>query len=72
MLVLGGPETAKNAKNADFHEYHVFGSFLIVLKGFRGSGKLLNTIRIDLDTAGAGLTFPNIEKPKYSCFLTFL
>ena len=40
---------------------HIFETFLMVLKGFKGSGRLLNTIRIDLDTAGAGLTFPNIK-----------
>ena len=37
----------------------------------RGSRSLQNTIRIDLDTAGAELTFPNIEKPQYSCFWEF-
>ena len=40
----------------------------MVLKAFRGARRLLNTIRIDLDTAGAGLTFPNNEITQYSCF----
>ena len=40
----------------------------MVLEGFTSSGRLQNTIRIDLDTAGAGLTLPNIEKPQYSGF----
>ena len=42
--------------------------FLMVLKGFRDARRLLNTIRIDLDTAGAGLNLPNIELTQYSCF----
>ncbi len=40
----------------------------MVLKGFRGAEKLQNTLRVDLDTAGAGLTFPNNEITQYSCF----
>ena len=55
-------------KKTDFHSYHIFESFLMVLKGFRGARRLLNTIRTHLDTAGAGLTFPNIDIPQYSCF----
>ena len=35
------------------------------------SRRLQNTIWIDLDTARAGLTFPNIEKPQLSCFRKF-
>ena len=40
----------------------------MVLMIFRGARRLLNTIRIDLDTAGAGLTLPNNEITQYSCF----
>ena len=40
----------------------------MVFGGFRGARKLLNTIRTHLDTAGAGLTLPNIETSQYSCF----
>ena len=58
----------KKLKNIDFHEYHVFGSFLMVLKGFRGARRLLNTMRTHLDTARAALTLPNIETSQYSCF----
>ena len=30
-----------------------------------------SSIQTHMDTAGAGLTFPNIEKPQYSCFWEF-
>jgi len=61
-------KTTKTKKETDFHAYHVFGSFLMVLKSFRGARRLLNNIRTHLDTAGAGLTSPNIEIHQYSCF----
>jgi hypothetical protein len=47
---------SKNTKKTDFH-LSCSGLFLMVTGGFRGARRLLNTIRIDLDTAGAGLTF---------------
>ena len=40
----------------------------MVLGGFRGARRLLNTIRTHLDTAKAGLTFPNNEITQYACF----
>jgi len=43
----------------------------MVLKGFRASRKLQNTMRTHMDTAGAGLTFPNIEKLQFSRFWEF-
>ena len=68
--MIGAKKQQKKQKT-DFQKYYVFGSFLMVLEGFRGSGKLQNSIRIDLDTAGAGLTLPNIEILQYSCFFEF-
>jgi len=46
----------QKTQKTDFH-LSCSGSFLMVTGGFRGARRLLNTIRIDLDTAGAGLTF---------------
>ena len=66
--VQWGPMDSKNRKNSDFHELHVFESFFVVVGGFRSARGLLNTIRVDLDTAGAGLTFPYNEIAQYSCF----
>ena len=37
----------------------------MVLNGFRCARRLQNTIRIDLVTAGAGLTLSNIETSKH-------
>ena len=66
--VKWGPMGSKNRKNPDFHSYYFSGSFLMVLGGFRGARRFLNTIRTHLDTAGARLTLPNIEIHQYSCF----
>ena len=63
-----GAKNCKKPEKTDFHEDHVFESFLMVLRSFRGARTLLNTIRTHLDTAGAGLTFLNNEITQYSCF----
>ena len=40
----------------------------MVLKGFTGSGGLLNTIRTHLDTAGVGLTSPHVRNSTFHEF----
>ena len=46
----------------------LLGNFWMVLGGFRSSRRLQNTLQIDLDMEGAGLTLANIKKCQYSCF----
>ena len=65
------PIGAKNSNKLKKLGFSWISCFWVVFNGFntfRGSGRLPNTIRVDLETAVARLTLTNIEIPQYSCF----
>ncbi len=70
-MYKNGSYRAKSGKKTTNPEFSFISCLCILFNGFKrfwGARRLLNTIRTHLDTAGAGLTLPNIEKPQYSCF----